>query len=147
MNNFDYDPQNNTENSFQQDVFQSMPPAPKNNAKKYAIASLVLGICAVFCTCICCCLYYCAIVLAVISIVMAFLARKENDKKMPGMAIAGIILAIVAIVFFLCWVGLEIYMNSLSEEEVIRMMADLLGMSYEEFMAEYSKVAGIIGIK
>ena len=147
MNNFDYDPQNNTESSFQQDIFQSMPPIPKNNTKKYAVTSLVLGICAVVCACVCCCLYYCAIVLAVLSIVMAFLARKENGKKMPGMAIAGLILSVVAIVAFLCWIGLEIYVSSLSEEELIRKMAELTGMSYEEFMVEYSKVAGVIGIK
>ena len=110
MNDFYYDPQN-TEPSFE---------PQKGHVKGYSITALVLGISALFFACICCCLYYLSIVLAILSIVFVFLARRDNERKMTGMAIAALVLAIVAIVAFLLWIGLEAYVSSMSEADTSR---------------------------
>ena len=132
MNDFNFEPQNN----------DSIFPLKVGHAKGYSIAALVLGISALFFACICCCLYYLSIVLAVISIVFVFLARKDNGGKFTGMAIAGLVLAIIAIIIFMLWVGLEVYVSSMSEADLIRMIEDLTGMSYDEIMAEAESAGG-----
>jgi hypothetical protein len=132
MNDFNFEPQNNDP------IF----PLKVGHAKGYSIAALILGISALFFACICCCLYYLAIVLAVISIVFVFLARKDNGGKFTGMAIAGFVLAIIAIVIFMLWVGLEVFVSSMSEDELIRMIEKMTGMPYEEFMAEAESAGG-----
>ncbi|MBQ8431896.1 MAG: DUF4190 domain-containing protein [Clostridia bacterium] len=136
MNNFDYQPQGDFSNDYANSFSELSPKAP-GHAKGYAIASLVLGIVGVVFACFCCCLYYLAAVLAVISIVMAFLARRDNNKKMPGMAIAGLILAIVAILGCLIMLTMEIYIGSMSEAELNALFESIFGMSIDEFMAEY----------
>ena len=135
MNNFDYQPQNDLSNDF--NAFTQPSQVPSGHAKGYAITSLVLGIIAMIFACFCCCLYYLAAVLAVVSIVMAFLARRDNNKKMPGMAIAGLILAIVAILGFLIMLVMEVYIASLSEAELNTLFESIFGMDYNEFMSEF----------
>ena len=136
MNNFDYQPQGEFSNDFEA-PFSDASKKTTGHAKGYAITSLVLGIVGMVFACFCCCLYYLAFVLAVISIVFAFLARKDNNKKMPGMAIAGLILAIIAILGFLIMLTLEIYVATLSEADLNALFESIFGMDYNEFMAEF----------
>ena len=106
MNNqFDYQ---NNETPFQQ-VNLSEPP--KGHAKGYSIASLSLGIAAILASCCCCCLYFAGGICGILAIVFAILARRDNGGKMPGMAIAGLILGIVGIL--LCIV-VGVFFNSFS---------------------------------
>lgn len=116
------------------------PPRPTGHAKGFSIASLSLGIASVVVCCCCCCLYYIAIALAVVAIVMACLAKRDNGGKMPPMAIAGMILAIIGIVLFLCFIAFEVFFNSMSDEELAAMLdpffQEAYGMSFEEFMEQ-----------
>ena len=135
---FDYTPQNDS--AFVNDVFGSsqQPQKPQGHAKGYAITSLILGIASVFCTCVCCCLYYVAILLSIISIVMAFLAKRDNGGKMPGMAVAGLILAIVGLLIFLVMIALEIFLNTIPEDQLNQYLRDYfesIGLDYDEFLA------------
>ena len=131
--------------SFVNDVFgSSQPPQNQGHAKGYAITSLILGIASIFCTCICCCLYYIAILLSVLSIVMAVLAKRDNGGKMPGMAIAGLILAILGLLMFLVMIAFEIFLNTIPEEQLhqyLREYFESLGMDYDEFLASYESGA------
>lgn len=140
---FDYTAQSDP--SFVNDVFGTNPPPQKQgHAKGYAITSLILGIASVFCTCVCCCLYYIAILLSVLSIVMAVLAKRDNGGKMPGMAIAGLILAILGLLMFLVMIAFEIFLNTIPEEQLhqyLREYFESLGMDYDEFLASYESGA------
>ncbi len=113
-----------------------------NNSKGFALASLILGIAAIFCACICCVLYFLSIILAILSIVFACIAKKKNEGKMPGMARAGWILAIVAILFFLLVVCFEVYVSTLSDEEFAKIFESIFGIRLEDFIAEYEKSFG-----
>ena len=136
--NFDYTPQNDQSSFGQYGSEQS--PTPKGHAKGQAAASLCLGIAAVFFTCCCFCLYYLAIVLSIISIVMAFLSRRDNGGRMSGMAIAGLILAIIGILCFLCCLVVELSIFSLSESELYEMIdqsfRENYGVSFEEYLEQ-----------
>lgn len=105
------------------------PPLPTmpNPSKPYAIASLVLGILSLFC----CCCYYIAGVLAILAIVFAFIARKKNAGKLPGMAIVGLVLAIIGLVIFLCLIAFEIYLATIPQAEL------------EKFLYEYFEAIGV----
>ncbi len=133
--NYNYNPQNDP---FTQDGFAPMPKQPAGHAKGYATAALILGIASVFCTCCCCCLYMIAPVLSIIAIVMACLSRRDNGKKMSGMALAGLILAIIGFIVFLFLFSLEMVFLSMSEAELQAIfdeyLQETLGMSYEEYM-------------
>ncbi len=133
---FNYQPQNN-DFSYQQNTFNPAP-TPKGHAKGYAVTSLILGIAAIFFCCLCCCFYYPAIILAIVSIVMAFLAKRDNGGKMPGMAIAGLILAIIGILLFIAIFAIETTLSSMTTEELAAMLdplfEDAYGMSFEEYM-------------
>ena len=77
----------------------TVPTAPVSRAHKgLSIASLVLGILSV-CSCCCCCgAFFFPLIFGIVSVVLAILARvKSPDKKMGGMAIAGLILGVVGI--------------------------------------------------
>lgn len=63
------------------------PPAPDNNAKNLAIASLVLGIVSFFCFGLPC---------SIISIVLGSMSKKKQPEN-NGMATAGIVLSIIAL--------------------------------------------------
>ena len=138
--NFDYIPQND-QSSFQQFNFNgTTPQKPEGHAKGFATASLCLGIASVVCTCLCCCLYYLAFLLSAISIVMAFLAKRDNGGKMPGKAVAGLILAIIGLVLFICFLAFEIILMQIPEAQMTAMLDEFFqeyyGMSYEEFFSQ-----------
>ena len=120
---FDYIPPN-TQSSFEQYSPQQTPPQKQGNAKGYAIASLCLGLGAVFCTCIFCCIYYIAFVLSIIAIVMAFLSRRDNGGKMSGMAVAGLILGICGLLFFLFCLAVDITIITMPVDELLEIFAD-----------------------
>ena len=132
-NNYQYTPQND-QDEFHQNVFGNVPPPPAGHAKGFAIASLCLGIGSIFFTCICCCLFYIAFIPAILAIVFAVLAKRDNGGKMPGMATAGMILAIIGLLFFVCWVLLEFVFADLLYESMNQFFINEFGMTYEEFI-------------
>ncbi len=67
----------------------------ENRSKTKEILSLVFGILAIL---ISCCCTYLGIGLGIAGIVMAVLAKNDNNGKMPGMALGGMICSIFAIV-------------------------------------------------
>lgn len=83
-------------------------------ADKYATAALILGIIALVtgCCCCCCCIFAVGGACGVAAIVLALLARHSNNGKMPGKAIAGLILGIIAIL--LCILFLVIWIINLA---------------------------------
>ena len=134
--NFDYTPQDDR-SFFGQDPF--VTPPKKSNG--HALASLWLGIASLAVTCLCCCLYYLAAPLSILSIVMAVLAKKRNNGTMPGPAVAGLILAIVGLLIFICMLGYELlFLISTTNEEIRAMILeyveDYMGMSFKEYIEE-----------
>ena len=73
----------------------------ENRSKVKEILALIFGILAVL---ISCCCTYLGIGLGIASIVLAILSKNENNGKMPGMALGGMICSIFAIV--LCVVAI-----------------------------------------
>lgn len=94
----------NNEFNFQSNPYGSFEPTQKKPQNGYAIASLVLGIVSVA-ACCCCCLETFGLILtgvcALLAIIFAFLSKKNNDGKMDGRAIAGLVLGIVGTVMLL----------------------------------------------
>lgn len=86
----------------------------KDPARGYSIASLALGIASLCC----CCCYYIAGVLAILGIVCACVARKKNGGRLPTLALIGLVLAIIGLVLFLCFVAFEIYLATIPEAEL-----------------------------
>lgn len=83
--------------------FEAVPPAPESRAYKgFGIASLVLGILSV-CTCCCCCgIFFLPLICGILAIVFAVISmKKAPDRKMPGIAVAGIVLGAVGILLSL----------------------------------------------
>lgn len=81
-------------------AYNAVPPAytpvqPANPNNGMAIGSLICGIVGIL---LCCCCGVGAIVGAV-GIVLSVLSRKQNDGKFSGLAMAGLICSIVAVVF------------------------------------------------
>lgn len=83
-------------NVYEQQPVGGQQPEKKSNVK--AILALVFGIASII---ISCCCTYLAIGLGVASIILAVLSKNDNNGKMSGMAIAGMICSIVAIVLCL----------------------------------------------
>lgn len=73
----------------------------ENRSKTKEILALVFGILAIL---ISCCCTYLGIGLGIAGIVMAVLAKNDNNGKFPGMALGGMICSIFAIV--LCVVSI-----------------------------------------
>lgn len=114
----------------------SSETTPKKAGNGYAIASLVLGIIALFFATICCCFLYIAPILSILSIVFAIVARNKAGK-FSGMMIVGLILAIIALLIFLMLL-ISIYqitapIQGMTSEEATEYLADVFGMSDEEF--------------
>lgn len=79
--------------------YEQNPDPVSNRANGYAIASLVLGIIAMVTgCCCCCCVFVIGGICGVAAVVLAILARHSNNGKMPGKAVAGLILGIIAII-------------------------------------------------
>lgn len=136
MNNFDYTPQNDQQPPIN---FDMAPQQPSKNGKGFAIAALVLGIVSLVFICCCCVLYRVAIVPAILAIVMAVLAKRDNGGKMQGMATAGLILAIIAIVLFVCLIAVDVlFAMGTFNEALDEFFYENFGMSMEEYMELYS---------
>lgn len=83
-----------------QPQWQPQPPQKPNNSNNgFCIASMVIGICAVVFVCV----PFLPIVLGIVGIVMAVMGLKTKGA-MHGMAIAGLVTSIVALVFALVFV-------------------------------------------
>jgi len=136
MNNFDYTSQNDQQPPID---FNMEPPKPAKNGKGFAIASLILGIAGVFFSCCCCILYQVSIICGILAIVMAFLAKRDNGGKLSGMALAGLILGIVAIILFLCIIIFSVMFNSgMFDEELDAFFYEYYDMSWREYVELYS---------
>lgn len=91
---FDQQPgQSPYQQGYPQNNIYAQPGENRSEAKE--ILSLVFGILAIL---ISCCCRYLGIGLGIAGIVMAVLAKDDNNGKMPGMAIGGMICSIFAIV-------------------------------------------------
>lgn len=122
-----------------------MPPVDltpnQNNGSGYAVASLILGISSIGLGFFgCCCIN---LIPAILSIIFAIVSKKKGGK-MSGMATAGIILSIIAIVitilfFGVCfWIGIEMVTNP-DNELVVRfkeLYEQYTGVSFDEIIAE-----------
>ena len=133
---FNYQPPSD-ENIYQDPNFAPAQP-PQGHAKGYALTSMILGIASLFFACLCCCLYYISIVLSILSIAMAFLAKRDNGGKMPGMAIAGLICAIVGLVGFIIMLVFEISISNMDESSIIAFLdqfyMEYFGVSFSDMM-------------
>lgn len=137
MNQFDYTPGTSYE-AFMNDT-PNPPHEKKKHAKGYAIAALILGIASVAVVCCCCCLYYLIPVLSVIAIVMAFLSKRDNGGSMSGMAIAGLVLAIIGLVLFLFLLVGEIFLTN-NADAVLKVLDEAFleeyGMTFSEYFEQ-----------
>ncbi|MBQ7334873.1 MAG: DUF4190 domain-containing protein [Clostridia bacterium] len=135
MNNqFDYQNTNSA-------AYNIVPPEdPNKRSKAFSIASMVLGIVAV-CSCCCCCgAYVFPALFGVLAVIFAIVARVTSPaKKFTGMAIAGLILGILALVIFILLFAFELFMFTLPEEELENMLKSLMG---EEAYQEYLDMIG-----
>lgn len=122
-----------------------VPPEVKT-AKKYGIASLVLGIIALVSVSLCCCLIFLTPVLAILSIVFAIVARKKLGK-FSGMMIAGLILSIIALVLFLIIIlSFGIFVSTvegMTPEEIPAWLAENMGITEEEFYEMFEQSMGM----
>ncbi len=125
------------------DTFQQQPPT--NTGKPFAIASLVLGIVGI-CSC-CCCIYWLNLIFGALAIVFAIVsARTSKDKKMSGLAIAGLILGILAVLIFLALFAFDLWFMSIPEEEFDKMFGEAIKTAFgEEFYNEYKEQLGFYG--
>lgn len=115
--NFDYQPSSEGTNSF----FDPVPPVQDaKSGRGFAIASLVLGIASLF-TCCCCCfcdLLIIPLICAILAIVFAFVSKaKSAEKKLAGMAIAGLILGIIGALICLLLIGISLLITDTMVEE------------------------------
>lgn len=90
MMNNGYDP---NQQPYTGEVYQQQ--APQQPSKTKSILALVFGILSII---ISCCCTYLGIALGIAGIVLAVLSKKDNGDKMNGMAIAGMICSIIAII-------------------------------------------------
>ncbi len=137
MNHFDYTPGTSYE-AFMNGT-QTPPPEKKKHAKGYAIAALSLGIASVAVVCCCCCLYYIIPVLSVIAIVMACLSKRDNGGSMSGMAVAGLVLAIIGLVIFLFLLVGEIFLTNNADlvlEQLDKAFMEEYGMTFSEYFEQ-----------
>lgn len=119
---------------------------PNKKKSGYATASLVLSILAVVFTTVCCCCLYLTPILSILSIVFAIVAKRKNGQ-FTKMMIAGLVLAILALVIFLLIV-VVIYqitapLKNMTFEEALQYFAELAGMSQEELQAWIEETYGM----
>ena len=123
--------------------FDFIPTPQKNTSGKWAVAALVLGILALVFICCLSCLIYGAPVAAILAIVFAIVAKNKNGGKMPGKAIAGLVLAIIALVILLILIIalIGLFANDMAG---FRALYDTYlkeaagGISFEEFIEQVS---------
>ena len=130
-------------NSAEVNEFQGFDPVESSKKPKrtFSIAALVLGIISVAGCCLCCCISFFALpvmfVCGILAIVFAILSKKENEnKKMSGMAIAGLILGVVGIVLVIVSALLMVVslatIGSMSDEELLVFFEE----NFKPFMTE-----------
>ncbi len=160
MNNFDYEPNlqstpeeaapansatdaSNTPAEPITTVFTYGTPTQSQKKKTpgFALASMLCGIGGIACTCLCCCFYFVAPVLLVLAVVFAFIAKKKNEGKMPSMAIAGLILAVVTLILFLVILILDIYLSN-NMDVISNAFEEATGMSLEDLFASIDGTDG-----
>lgn len=119
-----------------EDSAPALPQSPAQDpARGYSIAALALGIASLFC----CCCYYIAGVLAILGIVLAFIARKKNGGRLPTLALIGLVLAIIGLVLFLCFVAFEIYLATIPDaglQDLLDACFEAIGMDPSEIYPE-----------
>lgn len=118
-------------------------PGEKKPSHGFATAALVLGIVGAVISVGCCCCdysYLVGILCGVLAIVFAALSKQGG--KMSGSAIAGIVLGIIAVVVGIILVALDLYLQSLTPEELSDMFRALFGDYYDMFLETYEKMYG-----
>ena len=120
------------------------PPTQKNDRSRtgraFAVASLVCGIIGVLACC--CCVYFANLILGALAVIFSIVAAKKS-KKMPGLAIAGLILGILALLIFLALFAFEVWITSLSEEDFNALIGDAIRDTFgEDFYKEYMEGMG-----
>ncbi len=117
------------------------PNQPKKKKNSFSVASLVLGIVSIAGCCCCCCSDILGLitmgVAGVLAIVFAFVSKKDNEnKKMDGKAIAGLILGIIAIVMLLLTLiavfGAFSVLGSMTEDELLAFFEENLKPMVDE---------------
>ncbi len=109
--------------------------APSARSKGFAITSLVLGILS-FC---CCCTVYLPPILGILAVVFGILSRSGNPKRMPVMAIIGIILGIIGFAVSVAIFAFSFWIITLSAEEMI----EIFGQDfYDAFWEAYNEAIG-----
>lgn len=79
---------------------------PKKKTSTKAILSLIFGIAGIV---TCCGFGILGVILGIAGVVLAILSRNDNDGKMEGLAIAGLIVSIVAFVFGLGYLCIMVF--------------------------------------
>ncbi|MGN1126348.1 MAG: DUF4190 domain-containing protein [Ruminococcus sp.] len=88
QNGYNYNPQPNYQNGYNQP--QQYYQDYNDDSKGLAVASLVLGIVSFFC---------CGSICSIVGLILGIVARKKNSVN-NGMATAGIVLSIIALVLW-----------------------------------------------
>lgn len=135
-------------NDFTNQAYQAQNPFPEqkkpNYGKIFGIVSLVLGIIGVLTVCCCCCLYFLSFALGAAAIVFAILSRKYLGK-FSGLAIAGLILGIVAVLLFLVIFAFDLWLSALSVTEIEEIFIEMFGEEdYREFFEAFIEQAGLL---
>ena len=136
--NFDYQPSPEGINT----SFDPVPPAEeKKEGRGFAIASLGLGIVSLF-TCCCCCLcnlLFVPLICGILAIVFAVVSKnRSSDKKMSGMAIAGLILGIIGVVICVLLIGFILFIPDAFTEDFLKEYESVIREEMgDEFYEEY----------
>ena len=92
-------------NGYNQNAYN---PVPQKKTSTKAILSLIFGIAGIV---TCCAFGILGVILGIAGVVLAILSKNDNDGKMEGLAIAGLVVSIVSFVFglgYLCIMVLAI---------------------------------------
>ena len=133
---YPYTPQNEQPPYYNQSF--ANPPSEKNPARGMAIAALITAIAS---TVLSCCTCGLSIIGLIVAIVLAIVAKKRAGGKMPGQALAALIISIVALALLRLIFGLIFLTEGLAYLEdpqayMDNLFQDTYGMTYEEFMED-----------
>ncbi len=90
-------------NGYNQNAYNPVPQ--KKNSTK-AILSLIFGIAGIV---TCCAFGILGVILGIAGVVLAILSRNDNDGKMEGLAVAGLVVSVVAFVFGLGYLCIMVF--------------------------------------
>ena len=131
----------------QQFGFDPVPPSGTSisTGRGFSIASMVCGIVGVLMCC--CCIYWFNLILGILAIVFAIISAKQS-KAMRGMAIAGLILGIIAILIFIALFAFELWLLNLTEAEFNDLIGNAIKDTFgEDFYKEYMAEMGFDALK